>query len=166
MCLVQRDVYDWKVVGRGGSPSRPGESGGASRKPAGSEIRPYQNRTSSGTMSDPALRQSVISATTRFSLNGYEAPAYDFCGLGACERGYFTRRTFGPVDCKDPGTGPGPVSVDFGVPAISLIRASSSRYPSFRQIRLKVEKRSSRRLRWVISNASSASLHARRQRGF
>src|SRR6516164_3923701 len=31
---------------------------GASRKPAGSEIRPYQNRTSSGTMSNPALRQS------------------------------------------------------------------------------------------------------------
>src|SRR6516165_949392 len=37
---------------------------GASGKPAGSEIRPYQNRTSSGTMSNPALRQSVISATT------------------------------------------------------------------------------------------------------
>src|SRR6516165_7049307 len=44
---------------------------GASRKPAGSEIRPYQNRTSSGTMSDPALRQSAISATTPFRLNRY-----------------------------------------------------------------------------------------------
>jgi len=35
------------------------------REPAGSEIRPYQQPTSSGTMSDPALRQSVISATTQ-----------------------------------------------------------------------------------------------------
>src|SRR6516165_4042897 len=46
---------------------------GASRKPAGSEIRPYQNRTSSGTMSNPALRQSVISVTTPSRLTRYGA---------------------------------------------------------------------------------------------
>src|ERR1700752_5132292 len=62
--LTGKVVGDWKIVGRGGSPSRRGRGRVQAMQRPARRSGPIQHRTSSGTMSDPASRRSVIFAIT------------------------------------------------------------------------------------------------------